>query len=142
MNAPLTDSGCPRFPLRSPSHAISNSGLVFCNRTVHSDINVVTVLVGNKTDLKEAREVTTAEAKSLAEEQGLFFVETSALDSSNVVAAFKMVVEERYRILSRKAIASQELKKQDPSWVGNGKTGDDSPDSCRAPPKNSGCCSY
>ncbi|CAI9773176.1 unnamed protein product [Fraxinus pennsylvanica] len=50
----------------------------------HSDMNVVTILVGNKSDLKDAREVTTAEGKDLAEAQGLFFIETSALDSSNV----------------------------------------------------------
>ncbi|KAI4343211.1 hypothetical protein MLD38_027740 [Melastoma candidum] len=113
---------------------------------IHSDMNVVTVLVGNKMDLKDTREVTTAEAKSVAEEQGLFFIETSALDSSNVVAAFKMVVEEIYRILSRKVIASQELEKQDTLWVGNGKTvvlqGDGKPASDNVPPRNPGCCSY
>ncbi|CAI9786649.1 unnamed protein product [Fraxinus pennsylvanica] len=35
----------------------------------HSDMNVVTILVGNKSDLKDAREVTTAEGKDLAEAQ-------------------------------------------------------------------------
>ncbi|KAL6992904.1 Ras-related protein RABA5a [Sarracenia purpurea var. burkii] len=88
----------------------------------HSDMNVVTILVGNKSDLKEAREVSTAEGKTLAEAQGLFFIETSALDSSNVVSAFQTVVREIYNILSRKVIQSQELKKQDPTWMGNGKT--------------------
>ena len=94
----------------------------FAYRTAHSDMNVVTILVGNKSDLKDAREVTTAEGKTLAEAQGLFFIETSALDSSNVVVAFQTVVREIYNILSRKVIQSQELKKQDPSWMGNGKT--------------------
>ncbi|CAI0440142.1 unnamed protein product [Linum tenue] len=83
--------------------------------------NVVTILVGNKSDLKEAREVTTAEGKALAEAQGLFFMETSALDSSNVTAAFETVVKEIYNILSRKVI-SQELKKQDAPEMGDGKT--------------------
>lgn len=85
-------------------------------------MNVVTILVGNKTDLKDAREVTTAEGKTLAEAQGLFFMETSALDSSNVTSAFQTVVREIYNILSRKVIQSQELKKPDPTWSGNGKT--------------------
>ncbi|KAL2475745.1 Ras-related protein RABA5a [Abeliophyllum distichum] len=88
----------------------------------HSDMNVVTILVGNKSDLKDAREVTTAEGKALAEAQGLFFIETSALDSSNVAIAFQMVVKEIYHILSRKVIQSQELKSKDPSWMADGKT--------------------
>ncbi|KAF6149598.1 hypothetical protein GIB67_011207 [Kingdonia uniflora] len=88
----------------------------------HSDMNVVTILVGNKSDLKDAREVSTAEGKVLAEAQGLFFMETSALDSSNVSAAFQTVVKEIYNILSRKVILVQEHKKQDTSWMENGKT--------------------
>ncbi|KAL3850941.1 hypothetical protein ACJIZ3_012823 [Penstemon smallii] len=88
----------------------------------HSDMNVVTILVGNKSDLKDAQEVTTAEGKALAEAQGLFFIETSALDSSNVAAAFQTVVREIYNILSRKVIQSQELKQKDPGWMADGKT--------------------
>ncbi|KAL6197715.1 hypothetical protein ACLB2K_033320 [Fragaria x ananassa] len=111
----------------------------------HSDMNVVTILVGNKSDLKDAREVSTAEGKALAEAQGLFFMETSALDSSNVAAAFQMVVKEIYNILSRKVMMSQELKKQDPSWVGTGKTvviqGDGSEEAASTEPKKGGCCS-
>ncbi|XP_075480981.1 ras-related protein RABA5a-like [Primulina tabacum] len=87
----------------------------------HSDMNVVTILVGNKSDLKDAREVKTAEGKSLAETQGLFFIETSALDSSNVSSAFQMVVKEIYNILSRKVIQSQELKHKEIGRIGNGK---------------------
>lgn len=112
--------------------------------TAHSDMNVVTILVGNKSDLKDAREVSTAEGKALAEAQGLFFMETSALDSSNVTSAFQTVVKEIYNILSRKVMISQELKKQDPSWVGNGKTvvlqGDDVQEAA-SEPKKAGCCS-
>lgn len=95
--------------------------LVYC-LTAHSDMNVVTILVGNKSDLKDAREVSTAEGKALAEAQGLFFMETSALDSSNVAAAFQTVVKEIYNILSRKVMMSQELNKQDATWIENGKT--------------------
>ncbi|XP_068669548.1 ras-related protein RABA5a-like [Aristolochia californica] len=85
----------------------------------HSDMNVVTILIGNKTDLKDAREVTTEEGKTLAEAQGLFFMETSALDSSNVTTAFETVVKEIYSILSRKVFQSREHKKQE---VGDGRT--------------------
>lgn len=108
-------------------------------------MNVVTILVGNKSDLKDAREVPTSEGKALAEAQGLFFMETSALDSSNVAAAFQTVVKEIYSILSRKVMMSQELKKQDPSWVGSGKTvllqGDGNEEAASTEPKKGGCCS-
>ncbi|XP_076887601.1 ras-related protein RABA5a-like [Bidens hawaiensis] len=85
----------------------------------HSDMNVVSILVGNKSDLKDAREVSMEEGKLLAESEGLFFMETSALDSSNVTAAFETVVKEIYNILSRKVMQSQ---KHEPSLSGNGKT--------------------
>ncbi|CAN0890850.1 Ras-related protein RABA5a [Linum grandiflorum] len=108
----------------------------------HSDMNVVTILVGNKSDLKDAREVPTSEGKALAETQGLFFMETSALDSSNVVSSFETVVKEIYNILSRKVI-SQELKKQDAPAMGNGKTvvlqSDGGPDADAAK-QGGGCC--
>ncbi|KAL7088535.1 hypothetical protein ACP275_13G132700 [Erythranthe tilingii] len=88
----------------------------------HSDMNVVTILVGNKSDLRDAREVRVSEGKALAEAQGLFFIETSALDSSNVGVAFQTVVREIFNILSKKVIQSQELKVKDPGWMANGKT--------------------
>jgi len=84
-------------------------------------MNVVTILVGNKTDLKHAREVSTAEGQALAEAQGLFFMETSALDSSNVAAAFQTVVKEIYSILSRKVFQSLEQKKSELQSLSNRK---------------------
>ncbi|XP_022893820.1 ras-related protein RABA5a-like [Olea europaea var. sylvestris] len=110
----------------------------------HSDMNVVTILVGNKSDLKDSREITTTEGKDLAEAHGLFFIETSALDSSNVSAAFQTVVGEIYNILSRKVMQSQELKQKDPGWMGNGKTvvlqGDEN-EEADGKAKKAGCCS-
>lgn len=104
---------------------------------------MVTILVGNKSDLKDAREVTTAEGKCLAEAQGLFFMETSALDSSNVAAAFQTVVREIYNILSRKVMQSQELKNHDVVSLGNGKTVVIQGESNQEPdvePSKGGCC--
>ncbi|XP_059317734.1 ras-related protein RABA5a-like isoform X1 [Lycium ferocissimum] len=110
----------------------------------HSDMNVVIILVGNKSDLKEAREVTTAEGKALAEAKGLFFIETSALDSSNVTSAFQTVVREIYNILSRKVIQSQELQKKDSGRLANGKTvvlqADENQETV-SETKKGGCCS-
>jgi small GTP-binding protein len=54
----------------------------------HADPNIVVMLIGNKQDLKHLREVNTDEAFMFAESQHLAFVETSALDSINIVLAF------------------------------------------------------
>lgn len=42
------------------------------------------MLVGNKADLKHLRTVATEEAKGFAEKHSLLFIETSALDGTNV----------------------------------------------------------
>lgn len=72
----------------------------------HADSNIVIMLVGNKSDLKHLRAVPTEEAKALATEHGLFFIETSAMDASNVEAAFQNILTEVYRIVSSKALES------------------------------------
>ena len=42
------------------------------------------MLVGNKSDLRHLRAVPTQEATAFAEQNALSFIETSALDSTNV----------------------------------------------------------
>lgn len=50
------------------------------------------MLVGNKSDLRHLRAVSTEEAKQFAEENGLSFMETSAYDASNVEMAFQTIL--------------------------------------------------
>uniref|UniRef100_A0A7N1A6N9 Uncharacterized protein n=1 Tax=Kalanchoe fedtschenkoi TaxID=63787 RepID=A0A7N1A6N9_KALFE len=76
----------------------------------HSDTKIATMLVGNKCDLESIRDVSTEEGKELAEEEGLFFMETSALDSTNVTAAFDAVIREIYINVSRKVLSSDSHK--------------------------------
>uniref|UniRef100_A0A669QCW1 Ras-related protein Rab-25 n=1 Tax=Phasianus colchicus TaxID=9054 RepID=A0A669QCW1_PHACC len=59
----------------------------------HAEASIVVMLVGNKSDLAQAREVPTEEAKMFAENNGLLFIETSALDSTNVEQAFETVLK-------------------------------------------------
>jgi GTPase SAR1 family protein len=68
----------------------------------HADENIVIMLVGNKRDLRHMRAVTTDEAKEFAEQNKLFFIETSALDSTNVEAAFKRILSEILQLLNKK----------------------------------------
>ena len=58
----------------------------------HADSNIVIMLVGNKCDLRHLRAVPTDEAKTYAEKNTLSFIETSALDSTNVEAAFHNIL--------------------------------------------------
>jgi len=77
----------------------------------HADSNIVIMLVGNKSDLKHLRAVPTEEAKVFASENGLSFIETSALDASNVESAFQTILTDIYRIVSNKAIESDNPNK-------------------------------
>uniref|UniRef100_A0A0D3FR86 GTP-binding protein n=2 Tax=Oryza TaxID=4527 RepID=A0A0D3FR86_9ORYZ len=74
----------------------------------HADSNIVVMLIGNKIDLKHLRSVSLEDATSFAEREGLSFVETSALDATNVDKAFQTVLTEIYRIISKKALAADE----------------------------------
>ncbi|XP_027092706.1 ras-related protein RABA5b [Coffea eugenioides] len=76
----------------------------------HCDTTVARMLVGNKCDLEDIRDVSVEEGKSLAEEDGLFFIETSALNSTNVNAAFEIVIREIYNNVSRKTLNSDSYK--------------------------------
>ena len=76
----------------------------------HADANIIVMLVGNKSDLKHLRAVPTDEAKAFAgarscsssspdnkflpsaAENDLSFIETSALDASNVESAFQTIL--------------------------------------------------
>ena len=73
----------------------------------HADQNIVIMLVGNKFDLRHSRAVQTDEAKAFAERNGLSFIETSVLDSTNVDNAFQNILTEIYRtpILQHLAIS-------------------------------------
>lgn len=74
----------------------------------HADSNIVIMLVGNKSDLRHLRAVPTEEAKQFASENNLSFIETSALDASNVELAFQNILTEIYRIVSSKALDNNE----------------------------------
>jgi len=74
----------------------------------HADSNIVIMLVGNKTDLRHLRAVPTDDAKQFAEDNGLSFIETSALVSTNVELAFQNILTEIHSNMSRKALANND----------------------------------
>ncbi|CAO1635130.1 unnamed protein product [Sympodiomycopsis kandeliae] len=105
----------------------------------HADSNIVIMLVGNKSDLRHLRAVPTEEAKSFAAENNLSFIETSALDASNVEQAFQNILTEIYRIVSNKALqSSDEVIK--PTGGSETITVQTSTDDGGAAGKKGGCC--
>ena len=68
----------------------------------NADPNIVIMLVGNKKDLQNLRAIQTEDATSYAEKNNLTFIETSALDSSNVENAFKKLLADIYSAMNKR----------------------------------------
>ncbi|KAK4418482.1 Ras-related protein RABA3 [Sesamum alatum] len=81
----------------------------------HADNSIVIALIGNKADLVDLRTVPTEDAVEFAENQGLYFFETSALSGENVDTAFHKLLEEIYSVISKKALDSSNTVKPDVS---------------------------
>jgi len=62
----------------------------------YSSEDCQTMLVGNKTDLSKQRKVEKPEAQQFAEQNKLAYIETSALKSTNVEAAFIGLINQIY----------------------------------------------
>ncbi|KAK4775410.1 hypothetical protein SAY87_023371 [Trapa incisa] len=104
----------------------------------HTDTNIVIMLVGNKADLRHLRAVSTEDARSFAERENIFFMETSALESLNVENSFTEVLSQIYHIVSRKALDAGD----DPTMLPKGQTIKvGSRDDPSAAARKSGCCS-
>ncbi|XP_039060042.1 ras-related protein Rab2BV-like [Hibiscus syriacus] len=71
----------------------------------HAGMNIVVIMMmGNKSDLNHLPAVSKEDAESLAEKEGLLFLETSALGAINIEKAFQKILMDIYQILSRKAL--------------------------------------
>ncbi|XP_042416377.1 ras-related protein Rab11D-like [Zingiber officinale] len=70
----------------------------------HTDLNIVVMLIGNKSDLRHLVAVPTEDGKAYAESESLYFMETSALEAKNVNTAFEEVLAHIYHIVSKRAV--------------------------------------
>lgn len=70
----------------------------------HADASLLVMLVGNKSDLKHLRAVSTEEGSAFAADNNLSFIETSALDATNVEGAFRAILSEIYKLGAKKAL--------------------------------------
>ncbi|KRZ10055.1 Ras-related protein Rab-4B [Trichinella zimbabwensis] len=73
---------------------------------------IIVILIGNKKDLEDRREVTFMEASQFAQENGMLFLETSALSGENI--------EETFLRCARSILTKIESGELDPNRVGYG----------------------
>merc|ERR1740129_1990560 len=86
------------------------------------------ILVGNKCDLEQERQVPTEEAKKKAEELGLAFIEVSAKDATNVEGAFQklsgaLIVKRETQGSRKQDAGSVGLSRKAPADAGPGACG-------------------
>ncbi|CAA2973174.1 ras-related protein RABA4d-like [Olea europaea var. sylvestris] len=74
----------------------------------HADKNIVVMLIGNKCDLGTLRAVPTEDAQEFAEKENLYFMETSALEETNVESAFMTILIEIYQIINKKSLTASD----------------------------------
>lgn len=104
----------------------------------HADSNIVIMLVGNKSDLRHLRSVQTDDAQAYCEKEGLSFIETSALESTNVEKAFQQILTEIYHIVSKKVMDADDKGTKLPDRGTSIVVDKPTDDSVR---KKSSCCS-
>uniref|UniRef100_A0A2P2JMU2 Ras-related protein Rab11D n=1 Tax=Rhizophora mucronata TaxID=61149 RepID=A0A2P2JMU2_RHIMU len=105
----------------------------------HADKNIVIILIGNKTDLENQRAVPTEDATEFAQKEGLFFLETSALEATNVENAFLTVLTEIFNIVNKKNLAADENQGNGPASLAGKKIVIPGP--AQEIPAKSKCCS-
>ncbi len=81
--------------------------------------DVVVVLIGNKSDLKDSREVLTEEGMEIAHQRNLIFFECSAKENKNVKCAFHALSEECVeKNVARQLLRKNKKKKKNEEEVG------------------------
>ena len=73
-------------------------------------MNVKVILLGNKADLKDQRQVSHEEGRDLALENGYMFMESSCKDNYNVSDAFTTLVEMTNNELKKNIIKTETFK--------------------------------
>ena len=103
----------------------------------NADPNIVITLVGNKRDLQQLRAIATSDAEEYARVNKLKFIETSALDSSNVGEAFEKLLTEIYNGMNKR---QAQANSRNPAPVVGATLVVDAATSGRNRPQQSKCC--
>eukprot|EP00056_Hartaetosiga_gracilis_P020323 m.18788 g.18788 ORF g.18788 m.18788 type:complete len:219 (-) comp8359_c0_seq1:149-805(-) len=111
----------------------------------HSNPNMVIILVGNKSDLGEERQVSYEDGERFANQHGLMFLETSAKTSANVEEAFTSTAAKIYEKIQKNIFdASNEMDgiKIGPQYSDASSSSTIKPTrgSSKKPAEEGGCC--
>ena len=74
--------------------SFQNVGKWLKEMKTYADISIIVMIIGNKCDLEDQREVPREQAEEYARTHNLVFIETSALDNSNVDQAFDRLIND------------------------------------------------
>ena len=77
--------------------------------TSTADKNVTIVIIGNKSDLEDHRQITKEEGQEKANKLQVAFLETSAFSGENLDKAFEMMVNEIYKKCHEEMLAEAEI---------------------------------
>ena len=100
----------------------------------NSSKNVTVILIGNKKDLEDKRQVSYEEGEEFAKENGLMFLETSAKTAYNVVESFNLSAQCILNNIQKNGIdttANPNIHLKDDS---------NNPGGISGPTQKSGCC--
>lgn len=104
----------------------------------HADDRIVILVVGNKCDLRHLREISEEDGKDFADKSGVTTVETSALDATNIDAAFQLLLTGIYEgMRARQMDAAAAAESNEP---GAGTSVTLSPTTTNKKTKQKGCC--
>ena len=71
--------------------------------------NILLVLIGNKSDLEENREVDYDLGKDFADENNMIFFETSALSGNNIINSFNSSIQVIHNLILNNNFSEEEL---------------------------------
>ena len=74
-----------------------------------ADKKITIILIGNKSDLEDQRQVTKEEAEEKANKLEIAFMETSALSGDNLEKAFEKMIDEIYKKCHEEILADGDL---------------------------------
>lgn len=108
----------------------------------HANPSMTIMLIGNKSDLANKREVKTEEGEQFAREHGLVFLETSARTAHNVEEAFINTARKIYEKIDRGEVDlnNEQYGIKVGYGAGGGQGGAIRPDGAAGAKKGGGCC--
>lgn len=106
----------------------------------NAEASITVMLIGNKCDLQHLRAVDQEDAVSLAKKNGMAFLETSALDATNIELAFQRLISEIYNQLKSKNASEGNDQNNRKTNIGEGNSIKLDSNNKTEAPKKGGCC--